>query len=938
NSDIVINEIGAYPTSTHEWIEIWNKGNEPIDLTGWKFWEEGSNHGLSASTTDAIVEPGEYGAICQNEEQFLLDFPSFSGSIFDSSWSGLSENGEEIGLKDAEGEMLELFTYLPTSDFSLERRDPFLADYSSANWQEHTTGNTLGFVNSFFGLDPPPPEEDSSILWSFVKINEFVSDPAEGNEWVELYNTATSSVSLAGGYLCDSRDTTSTYKSLTGTIQAGEWFLFELGSAYLNNGGDSVILKNVNGEIVDSVVYSGELAPEKGQSLARRTDGADTDSNADWAITTNITAGSANVIVAPVVPPSGGGGSSYSPSIVEQEESLPTFSSSPIILNEIYPYPDEDEEEFIEIKSTAESAVSLIGWKIGDKVKNFGLSGSIAPGEIKYFDKTSTGIALNNSTAEEVKLLGPQGQIFELIRYDSAKKGLSYSRDVSSTWKWTTKITRGDENEFVEPVVEVEEAKEIGLLWRVKYRPLIRQGEEIDFDVSRTLDPRGGRIAYAWDFDEGKILAGEKASYIFVSSGIHNVYLSATSSAGTIDVKKIKLNVFPMNEPLGTGIIISEIAPNESEGEEYIAIKNIGATSTNISNWKIVANDKIYNIPTGTIIMAQDNAVYHKDITKFTLTNTGGQIELRRDDDVLIDSADYGKAKAGEKFVFVGDEWVLVKGVLESKVEATSVATTKAVKKTNAVNYVSSLASGIAGARELEKGTITMVRGMVAILPGIFGVQFFYIVDADSGIQVYNYKKEFPAMKMGDLVEVQGEISEASGAKRIKSSSIKILGKGIISAVEMTPEELAPENAGGLIKIAGEITEIKSNYFYLDNGAVEIKVYLKSNAKIDKTKFKEGELAEVTGIVEMSKTEIQVWPRSQDDIVVTGKSKDLLKKEGVTAKPEAGDTAEKYLTATAGGITTLVLGFLLKARGAFVRGLLGRGGALIAGLVRRDKV
>ena len=37
NTDIVINEIGAFATSTHEWVEIYNKGSDPVDLTGWKF-------------------------------------------------------------------------------------------------------------------------------------------------------------------------------------------------------------------------------------------------------------------------------------------------------------------------------------------------------------------------------------------------------------------------------------------------------------------------------------------------------------------------------------------------------------------------------------------------------------------------------------------------------------------------------------------------------------------------------------------------------------------------------------------------------------------------------------------------------------------------------------------------------------------------------------
>jgi DNA/RNA endonuclease YhcR with UshA esterase domain len=665
----------------------------------------------------------------------------------------------------------------------------------------------------------------------------------------------------------------------------------------------------------------------------------------------NITPAAANVIAAPVVPPSGGGGgggSSASSNANIRTEIFSPYTSTSILLNEIYPYPDEDEEEFIEIKNMTASTIGLAGWKIGDKVKNYTLSGSISAGEIKYYDKTITGISLNNSTAEEVKLLGPQGQVFGLLKYDSAKKGLSYSRDASSTWRWTAKITRGAENEFVEPDLN-EEAQtsnkdETGLLWRVKYKPLIRQGEEILFDASRTLDPRGGRIQFVWNFDEGKILAGEKTSYVFASSGIHNILISATSSAGTIDEKKIKLNVYPMSEPLGAGVVISEIAPNESEGEEYIAVKNIGMASTSISKWKIIANDKVYEIPTDTILSAGDNAVYFKEITKLTLNNSGGEIELRRDDDVLVDVANYGKAKAGEKFVLARNEWMLTKPIaaVETKTMAKSAIKKTTTKNTGIKYAASSATAGIEGIRALDKGYYAQAKGIVAVLPGVFGTQFFYITDISSGIQIYQYKKDFPVLKVGDLVQVRGETAEANGAKRIKIKSKKdiviISGNQMPSSTEMALEDVAPENAGALIKIAGEITEIKTNYFFLDNGAGEMKIYLKKNANIDKTKFKEGELAEVTGILEMYKTEMQLWPRSQDDIVITGESEELLKKEGSANNTPAGDTAEKYLTATAGGITTLVLGFLLKARGAAMRGLAGKGKELIAGLVKRNKV
>ena len=40
NTDVVINEIGAYESTGHEWIEIWNKGTEAVDMNNWKLWEE----------------------------------------------------------------------------------------------------------------------------------------------------------------------------------------------------------------------------------------------------------------------------------------------------------------------------------------------------------------------------------------------------------------------------------------------------------------------------------------------------------------------------------------------------------------------------------------------------------------------------------------------------------------------------------------------------------------------------------------------------------------------------------------------------------------------------------------------------------------------------------------------------------------------------------
>lgn len=53
-AQIVINEIGAYEKTDSEWIKIYNNGADAIDITGWKFYENKTNHTLNAIGGDMI--------------------------------------------------------------------------------------------------------------------------------------------------------------------------------------------------------------------------------------------------------------------------------------------------------------------------------------------------------------------------------------------------------------------------------------------------------------------------------------------------------------------------------------------------------------------------------------------------------------------------------------------------------------------------------------------------------------------------------------------------------------------------------------------------------------------------------------------------------------------------------------------------------------------
>jgi DNA/RNA endonuclease YhcR with UshA esterase domain len=607
--DIVINEIGAYEASGHEWVEIWNKGSEQVNLTGWKFWENSTNHGLSISTTDAIMAPGEYAVITQDDKQFILDYPSFSGSIFDSSWSSLNESGEEIGLKDASGNFVEKFTYVSAPSFSLQRRDVNFNDYTGANWAEHASGNTIGAANVFASqtqIQTITQQTDQSAQQTRnsvsspqiivesppqnlipIKLNEFMAYPVSGNEWVELYNTSDSLLDMTGAMICDSRNTTSTCKKIVGAIRPKSWFVFDLNTrSFLNNGGDSVIFKDLQGVTIDRVDYDDELIPDKDQSVARAADGADTDSENDWEAADKVTMGSANITI---------------------QQNQPNITSS-----------------------TTPNFSGLIGF-------------------------VSTTTKKNSSAAK---------------------------------------------------------------------------------------------------------------------------------------------------------------------------IKNTGAKT-------------------------------------------------------------YG---------FV-----------------------------NSIEVV----------RQASNGTWARVKGVVTVLPGVFGSQYFYLTDGNAGIQIYQNKKDFPILAAGDLVEAQGTVSEASGIKRINIKSKKNLDilatNQFITGTELDLAEIDENLAGGLVKLRGEITEIKSNFMYVDDGSAEIMVYLKKGVQIDKDKFQEGENVEVTGVLEHAKNGWQVWPRAQNDLASLGLSEDLLKKQNL--QNSGAGNSERYFTATAGGFATLIFGFLFRSRGAFLR----RGAMAFIGFIKKNK-
>ncbi len=97
-------------------------------------------------------------------------------------------------------------------------------------------------------------------------------------EWVELYNPTSSSVDLSGWTLSTTGGTKTHTFTLSGTIRANDYYVFEH-SRWLDNKDESVILRDAVTEIDRTPILSDG---DNNYSWQRFPNGKDTDSDSDW--------------------------------------------------------------------------------------------------------------------------------------------------------------------------------------------------------------------------------------------------------------------------------------------------------------------------------------------------------------------------------------------------------------------------------------------------------------------------------------------------------------------------------------------------------------------------------------------------------------------------------------------------------------------------------
>lgn len=322
---VIIHEVMADPKGLTalpetEYIELYNKVDQSIDLSNWIL-----NYGTTPIALTGIVIPAHGWAVLYRSGR-EIEVGSGQACPLDKFPSALANTGKELSLYDANGQLMDQYTY--------PKAKPACSwEYDEEGWHlsSDPRGGTPGEANSEVEENeedpdetPDEPEEETNPEPEIpeaqqpqpgdIIINELLPEPfVDGSEYIELYNRSEQELSLKDVCISTrksdgSLNTRYPLEAYPQTLQAGDYLLLtksiegvenfyslpaslnwlECKLPVLSNTGSTVVLYREEGEIIiDEVSYSPKWhAPtvknKKGVALERKDPDKDSQNADNW--------------------------------------------------------------------------------------------------------------------------------------------------------------------------------------------------------------------------------------------------------------------------------------------------------------------------------------------------------------------------------------------------------------------------------------------------------------------------------------------------------------------------------------------------------------------------------------------------------------------------------------------------------------------------------
>ncbi|MEY3470936.1 MAG: hypothetical protein RLZZ223_286 [Candidatus Parcubacteria bacterium] len=331
-------------------------------------------------------------------------------------------------------------------------------------------------------------------------------------------------------------------------------------------------------------------------------------------------------------------------------------------------------------------------------------------------------------------------------------------------------------------------------------------------------------------------------------------------------------------------IILSEIYPYPSSGEEFIELYNTTEQDIDVTGWKLADLAKSYTL--SGIIPAKSYKLYNQAETKITLNNTSETVTLTDTYNQIQSTTSYTKAYKGLSYIPVLQTWSWTQTITHNApnifTENTNLQDNKTYTKIDNIENLS----------QIVDGEFIEIEGQVIIPVGELVDTSFYLMKDNRIVKIYDRQKRFPSLKSGSIVKVQAEWHNTDTQQYIKTTSADNIELISEQAITIKAEKIAnPDNSdwGKIISVSGVLdTNTKTKLvLYNKNQSTEVKLYAD---KITRPKMKKGDIVSVTGFVEFYDGEIRVIPWNNSQINSFIKSSNLNSKKEFTAKKMTKDS------------------------------------------------
>lgn len=157
---IVLNEIFEASNNAEEWIELYNKSDSPVDVSGWKIADDDSG-GTDIFPTVSPIPADGYGVIVTSNTTVSIPISAISINLDSTTigGSGLNSEGEPLYLRNTTDIVVDSMSYgnstlvfptppaAPSPTQSIARIPNGEDTNSASNWTLDNSP-TLGTVNS----------------------------------------------------------------------------------------------------------------------------------------------------------------------------------------------------------------------------------------------------------------------------------------------------------------------------------------------------------------------------------------------------------------------------------------------------------------------------------------------------------------------------------------------------------------------------------------------------------------------------------------------------------------------------------------------------------------------------------------------------------------------------------------------------------------------